>query len=413
MSKTNPSPDDIKNILDDLDASVPATDTGPEQDPFLASIVRKPREMRMADDTLRPTRLDDVIGQDVVKSGLRRAMDSALRLNRPLDHVFLQGPPGIGKTTIASVIANEMNMGLIMDTGPTLTKERMLNHITNIQNTAVDEDDPNGEEMPIVLFVDEAHGIPKETHILLLPLLEDFRFTSYHVPMFTFVAATTEAAKIPQPLRDRLPLNYILDYYNVDSLLTILRRSFRILWGYSIEEAERIVGVGTEGERALKAIAQRAKGVPRLANHLLRRVQETAVMMIPEDKFQTLKGSDQFRITREAPFDMDVVRSCMMENKIDRWGLTPSDRRVIDVMLRRYGGRPIGPQRLASAIGENVTTVTNVIEPSLHRLGLVERGERGRYLSELGLRVASLSLANVIDYGFDDEEDETLDGTAD
>lgn len=358
------------------------------------------------DESLRPRTFADVVGQQHVKDTLAVYVRAAKRRGMPLDHVLLSGPPGLGKTTIASVIAGEVGAGLIIDAGPALTRGKLLSHITTILETSA-EDPP----LPIVLMVDEAHGIPKDAIQVLLPLLEDFRFVDRIIPRFTFVAATTDPAMLIKPFRDRFPLRYHLEYYSDEEITGILVRSFRIMWKLEGEEYDAYVegllrpeidveaseASGEIVERdspttaALKMIAARAKGVPRVANQLLRRVQDFAIAHMPDDEHDISK----------APLTPSIVTQAMKAEGIDIWGLTRIERRVLAAIFQRFNaGRQsgIGVRAIAAAIGESHETIEHVIEPNLVRLGFVQRTERGRTLTDLGLEAAVREISGEVLY---------------
>lgn len=360
----------------------------------------------LSDESLRPKRFEDVIGQAHVKETLSVYVRAARRRGVPLDHILLSGPPGLGKTTIASVIAGEIGAGLIIDAGPALTRGKLLSHITTILETAAEE-----PPLQIVLMVDEAHGIPKDSIQILLPLLEDFRFVDRIIPRFTFVAATTDPAMLIKPFRERFPLRYHLEYYSNEDIFVMLKRSFRILWKLEGEEYDayvdglfraevdveaselkgELVECDSPAAKALKMIAARAKGVPRVANQLLRRVQDFAIAHMPDHETDISK----------APLTPDVVTMTMKAEGIDIWGLTRVERRVLAAIFQRFSaGRQsgIGVRAIAAAIGENADTVEHVIEPNLVRLGFVQRTERGRTLTELGLEVAVRELSGEVVY---------------
>jgi len=384
---SNPNVDDI---LDELAGGAPDDD---DEDIFTRSVInRNPREIRTAEDTLRPHTLDEVIGQESIKRTLRTYMSSATRRGVPLDHVLLSGPPGLGKTTIASVIATEMNHALILDTGPTLNKQKMMSHVTSIINTAKEEN------LQIVLFVDEAHDIPKESQTILLPLLEEFKFIDIYCPKFTLVAATTEPSALPAPLRDRLSIKYHVEYYTDDELLLILKRSYRLLWELHEEQYDDYVNgllaVDEDGNeaptlQALRMLAHRAKGVPRAANQLLRRTQDFAIGLLSEEQ-------DIW----EAPLDPDVVKAAMTAERIDVNGLTHTERNILVTMLTRFASRSggVGPGAIASAVGESRNTIEFVFEPNMVRLGYIERTERGRKLTPEGMAVALLEVSHATEY---------------
>jgi Holliday junction DNA helicase RuvB len=405
---------DADDILDELSGKLIAApddddDDDDGGDPFNRSIVRDPRALRMADDNLRPQTLDEIIGQESIKSTLNIYMRSAQRRGQPLDHLLLTGPPGVGKTTIASVIAGEMDFALIIDTGPTLNRDKMMNHVTSIINTA------DAENKMIVLFVDEVHDLPKDTQTILLPLLEEFKYIDVFCPKFTFIGATTNPAKLPLALRDRMPIKYHLDYYTDEDLLKILKRSYRLLWELDDEEKfgqyvadlfheydEEIEEVDeSDGTTvlttvhhpstvldALRMLAHRAKGVPRVANQLLKRTLDFSLGYLDEEEEMYY-----------ARMDPDIVTEAMKAQGIDKNGLTAMDRKILVTLFTRYHNRAgVGINAIAAAIGEDRSTVEDVYEPNLVRLGFLERGERGRQATTEGQLVAAAELSHLTEY---------------
>jgi len=359
-------------------------------------------------DSLRPATMADIVGQSQIKSSLEVYMRSAKRRGRALDHVFFAGPPGLGKTTFASVIAMEMCDGinfdqqedarlhrsdgpikpihdefchsLILETGPNLDKERMLSHVSRIISS--DEHWP-----PVILFIDEIHALDKEIMTVLLPLLEDRFFLGINVPEFTCIGATTDPAKLPAPLRDRFGITYQLWYYSPEEIATIIRKSMCTLLHKTPEQVSEMVNFDDNigGHMALMDLAKRSRGVPRTANNLLKRTLDYALdaMAIGET---------------DVPFNPDIVTTAMRGMDIDKNGLNKGERTVLKVMLDRYGQRPVGIRAISSAVGEGYVTIEEVIEPNLVRLGFVNRESRGRTLTPEGVVVAALELEGQTEY---------------
>ena len=297
--------------------------------------------------TLRPKRLADYIGQRQLKSNLEVFLEAARKRTEPLDHVLLYGPPGLGKTTLAHVIAREMDQPIRVSSGPAIEKVGDLAAIlTNLER---------GE----ILFVDEIHRLGAALEEVLYPALEDraldlvvgsgpaARTVRLELPPFTLVGATTRYGLLSPPLRDRFGIVHRLDYYDAADLAAIAARSASIL-GIPIDE-----GGATE-------IARRSRGTPRITNRLLRRVRD----------FVEVEGSST--ITAEA------AGRALERMQVDRYGLDEIDRRLLETILRKFDGGPVGLATLAAAVGEDRGTLEEIYEPFLMQIGFLDRTPRGR-----------------------------------
>lgn len=303
------------------------------------------------DQQLRPQTLDEYIGQVEVKEALRIAIEAAKIRSLPIDHILVYGPPGMGKTTIAAVVAHEMGSKLWRTTGPAITSPRDLATIV----ASLQEGD--------VLFIDEIHRLSRAAEETLYPAMEDFRLhitlgkgltaKAIEVPLapFTLVGATTRAGMLTSPLRDRFGLVFRLGFYALPEIIAIIRR------------ASRIYGTAVDGKQA-ETIAQRARGTPRIANRLLKRVIDYAVA---RNKGQVTK------LVLEETFQL---------MKIDELGLDEMDRQLLVALARKYGGGPLGIETMCAILGEDRDTVEDVYEPYLIQSGLLERTPRGRMLTE-------------------------------
>jgi Holliday junction DNA helicase RuvB len=305
------------------------------------------REERSFEATLRPLRLDDYIGQKRIKANLSVFLQAAQQRDEPLDHVLLYGPPGLGKTTLAHVIAREMERPIRVTSGPSIEKVGDLAAIlTNLEA---------GE----ILFVDEIHRLGASLEEVLYPALEDraldlvvgsgpaARTVRLELPPFTFIGATTRYGLLSPPLRDRFGIVHHLDYYDTDDLAAIASRSARILT------------IALEPEGALE-IARRSRGTPRITNRLLRRVRD----------FVQVEGGPG--ITEPA------AASALERLQVDRFGLDAVDRRLLETILRRFDGGPVGLSTLAAAVGEDRGTLEEIYEPYLMQIGFLDRTPRGR-----------------------------------
>lgn len=313
---------------------------------------REVEEDREAEVTLRPQTLVEYIGQDKVKKNLAVYIEAAKRRGDPLDHVLLYGPPGLGKTTLSSIIAHEMGVNLRVTTGPAIEKAGDLAAIlTNLQ--------PND-----VLFIDEIHRLNRQVEEILYPALEDHaidiimgkgpsaRSLRVDLNPFTLVGATTRAGQLSSPLRDRFGVILRLELYTTEQLTDIVRRSAMLLKiPCSIDGATEIAG--------------RARGTPRIANRLLKRVRDFADVM----------GNGE--ITQE------IAHMALDRLEIDELGLDSNDRRMLEMIIKGYSGGPVGLETLASALGEETVTLEDVCEPYLMQLGFLARTPRGRCATAL------------------------------
>ncbi len=303
--------------------------------------------------SLRPKTLSDYIGQKKVKENMKIFIEAAKKRNESLDHCLFYGPPGLGKTTLANIIANEMNVNLRVTSGPAIEKPGDLAAIL----TNLAEHD--------VLFIDEIHRLSKSVEEVLYPAMEDFaldiiigkgpaaRSIRLDLPKFTLIGATTKAGSLTSPLRDRFGVLQRLELYTPDELTEIVRRSAQIM-GVSIEES------------GAKEIASRSRGTPRIANRLLRRVRD----------FAEIRGNGNID---EKTADMALS---MLE--IDRIGLDRTDKNMIMTMIEAFGGGPVGLETLAATTGEDSNTIEDVYEPYLMQLGFIQRTPRGRMVTRLG-----------------------------
>ena len=313
-------------------------------------------EYSMGDDetelSLRPKTLDDYIGQDKAKDNLRIYIKAALQRKESLDHVLLYGPPGLGKTTLSSIIAREMGVNLRVTSGPAIEKQGDLVAIL----TSLNEGD--------VLFIDEIHRLSRNVEEILYPAMEDFsldiilgkgpsaRSIRLDVPHFTLVGATTRSGQLTAPLRDRFGVLLRLELYTPEQLGQIVKRSAGIL------------GIPIDDEGALE-IASRSRGTPRIANRLLKRVRDIA------------------EIEFNGSIDVNVAQSALARFEIDELGLDDFDRKMLTAIINHYGGGPVGLDTLAAAVGEEAITIEDVYEPYLMQIGFLTRTPRGRCVTQL------------------------------
>ena len=308
-------------------------------------------EDREAESSLRPQTLHEYIGQDKVKENMAVYIEAAKRRGDVLDHVLLYGPPGLGKTTLSAIIAREMGVNFRVTTGPAIEKPGDLAALlTNLQT---------GD----VLFIDEIHRLSRAVEEILYPALEDHaidiimgkgpsaRSLRIDLNPFTLVGATTRAGQLSSPLRDRFGVIQRLELYTPEQLTDIVRRSSMIL------------EIPCSLDGAME-IARRARGTPRIANRLLKRVRDFADVM----------GNGE--ITK------DIAMIALDRLEIDQLGLDSNDRRMLDMIIKGYGGGPVGLETLASALGEETVTLEDVCEPYLMQLGFLSRTPRGRCVTE-------------------------------
>ncbi len=314
---------------------------------------------QMMDNTIRPESIDEYIGQEDVKENIRIFVEAAKMRNEPLDHVLLYGPPGLGKTTLAFIIAHELGTNIKTASGPSIEKSGDLAAILS------------SLEPGDVLFIDEIHRMPRYIEEILYPAMEDFsldiivgsegnsRNIKIDLPPFTLVGATTRAGDLSAPLRDRFGITSKLQFYTVEELTDIIKRTARVL-GVEIEE------------EAARELATRSRGTPRIANRLFKRVRD----------FALVKGN--------GVVDLPITKEALERLKVDEMGLDNTDHELLLAIIEKFNGGPVGIEALSSSIGEEVTTIEDVYEPYLLQTGLLKRTSRGRMATDKAYQVLGI-----------------------
>lgn len=310
---------------------------------------------------LRPQSLNDYIGQKKAKEILRIYIEAARQRNDSLDHVLFYGPPGLGKTTLAGIIANEMGVHIKVTSGPAIEKPGEMASILN------------GLQEGDVLFIDEIHRLNRQVEEVLYPAMEDFaidimigkgtsaKSVRLDLPRFTLIGATTRAGLLTAPLRDRFGVIQHLEFYSVDELKLIIQHSARIL------------NVQIDEQGALE-LARRSRGTPRLANRMLRRVRDFA------------------QVKYDGQITLEAANTALDMLDVDKLGLDQTDRLILMTMIERFNGGPVGLDTLSAAIGEDSGTIEDVYEPYLIKNGFITRTPRGRVVSELTYRHFGLEM---------------------
>ena len=317
---------------------------------FLAPVLGDSEEE--LERSLRPRDLSDFVGQERVKEQLSIALAAAKARGEALDHVLLAGPPGLGKTSLAQIVRNELGVGILQVAGPGLERKDIAAILTSLESRDV-------------LFVDEIHRMSRAAEEILYPALEDFRLDivvgqgpaartlTLDLPPFTLVGATTRTGLLTTPLRDRFGMTFRLDHYAATELAAIVRRSARIL------------GVAIEDDAA-ELVARRARGTPRIANRILRRVRDVA------------------EVRHQGAVTTAIAEEALGLLEVDGAGLERFDRELLRCVVEKFGGGPVGLSTLAVALGEEQETIEDVYEPFLLQLGFLQRTPRGRTVTDLG-----------------------------
>ena len=312
------------------------------------------------DNTIRPETIEEYIGQNDVKENIKIFVKAAKMRNESLDHVLLYGPPGLGKTTLAFIIAHELGTNIKTASGPSIEKSGDLAAILS----SLEKGD--------VLFIDEIHRMPRYIEEILYPAMEDFsldiivgsegnsRNIKIDLPPFTLVGATTRAGDLSAPLRDRFGIINKLQFYSVEELTDIIKRTARVL------------EVEIEEDAAIE-LAKRSRGTPRIANRLFKRVRD----------FAMVKGN--------GIVNLEITEEALDRLKVDKMGLDNTDRDLLYAIINRFNGGPVGVEALSSSIGEEVTTIEDVYEPYLLQQGLLKRTARGRVATDLAYEALGIA----------------------
>ena len=312
------------------------------------------------DNTIRPESIEEYVGQTDVKENIKVFVEAAKMRNEPLDHVLLYGPPGLGKTTLAFIIANELGTHIKTASGPSIEKSGDLAAILS------------SLEPGDVLFIDEIHRMPRYIEEILYPAMEDFsldiivgsegnsRNIKIDLPPFTLVGATTRAGDLSSPLRDRFGITSKLQFYTIEELRDIIKRTARVL------------DVEIEDDAAVE-LAKRSRGTPRIANRLFKRVRD----------FAQVKGNGIINIA--------ITEEALNRLKVDSIGLDNTDHDLLLAIINKFNGGPVGVEAIASSIGEEVTTIEDVYEPYLLQMGLLKRTSRGRIATDKAYEVLGIN----------------------
>lgn len=305
--------------------------------------------------TLRPQNFSDYIGQEHLKKNLRLAITAAKKRGEPIDHVLLYGPPGLGKTTMASVIANEMGSNIRVTSGPAIER---AGDLASILTNLADGD---------ILFIDEIHRLGRSVEEVLYSAMEDYkldivigkgpaaRSVRLDLPRFTVIGATTKAGSLAAPLRDRFGMSHRLEFYSVDEIGRIIRRAAQLLKSKINDDAAAM-------------LAERSRLTPRIANRLLRRVRDYA------------------DVNGDGMINKTVADQAMKLLEIDEIGLDPADRRLLNNLIDHYGHQPVGLNTIAALTGDEISTIEDFYEPYLMQIGLIERTPRGRRVTIKGAK---------------------------
>ncbi|MBR2711324.1 MAG: Holliday junction branch migration DNA helicase RuvB [Bacilli bacterium] len=302
------------------------------------------------DNTIRPETIEEYVGQNDVKDNIKVFIEAAKMRNEPLDHVLLYGPPGLGKTTLSFIIAHELGVNIKTASGPSIEKAGDLAAVLS------------SLEPGDVLFIDEIHRMPRYIEEILYPAMEDYsldiivgtdensRNIRIDLPPFTLVGATTRSGDISAPLRDRFGITAKLEFYTVEELTKIVKRTAKVL------------NVKIDNDAAVE-LAKRSRGTPRIANRLFKRVRD----------FALVEGNGNI--------DMDITNLALKRLKVDDLGLNNTDHELLLAIINKFNGGPVGVEALSSSIGEEVTTIEDVYEPYLLQIGLLKRTSRGRVVT--------------------------------